>query len=306
MTFICEGATTALECVVCATPFEYRREAGPGRLRRFCSEQCRKERAKTYRKPPPAPPPLKRFTCAWCGEDGFATGPRKYHLGECLANGRDATRSAGGEYAPACRQEHTCGWCEKTFRPKRAGRTKFCGTECSRSWQAAVKRVTKRATFTVYRRPKPAPRPAPAPVTRYCPDCCTAPLQANAHRCGECKAIRADRAKHRGRERQKERRRADGSKAAQRKARKLKLRGVTVEMVNPITVLQRDKWTCQLCGIKTPRRLRGTYESRAPEIDHIVPISQGGEHSYSNVQCACRACNLSKSGRPLGQMRLFG
>jgi 5-methylcytosine-specific restriction endonuclease McrA len=99
---------------------------------------------------------------------------------------------------------------------------------------------------------------------------------------------------------------ASGSRAASRKARKLKQRGVTVELVNAVRILERDNWTCQLCGVKTPRKLRGTFDDRAPEVDHIRSLAEGGEHSYRNVQCACRKCNLAKSGRSKGQMLLFG
>jgi 5-methylcytosine-specific restriction endonuclease McrA len=99
---------------------------------------------------------------------------------------------------------------------------------------------------------------------------------------------------------------ASGQRAAQRKARKLKQRGASVEHVNPLKVLERDRWTCQLCGIKTPKGLRGTFDDRAPEVDHIVSLADGGEHSYRNTQCACRKCNLAKSGNSKGQLRLFG
>ncbi|MCA0032740.1 HNH endonuclease [Mesorhizobium sp. B263B2A] len=97
-----------------------------------------------------------------------------------------------------------------------------------------------------------------------------------------------------------------GQLAALRKARKLRLRGVTVETVNPIAVFDRDKWRCQLCGVKTPRKLRGKNQPTSPELDHILPLAVGGEHSYRNTQCACRSCNLAKSSKPLGQTRLFG
>lgn len=88
--------------------------------------------------------------------------------------------------------------------------------------------------------------------------------------------------------------------------RRTRVRAARVEPVNALTVLERDGWRCCLCGRSTPKRLRGTFDPRAPEIDHIVPIAAGGEHSYRNVQCACRECNIKKSGKPLGQMRLFG
>lgn len=95
-------------------------------------------------------------------------------------------------------------------------------------------------------------------------------------------------------------------RAINRVARKARQRGVSVEAVNPITVFDRDRWHCKLCGVSTPRRLRGTYHDRAPELDHIIPIAKGGEHSYLNTQCSCRKCNAEKSDRPLGQMLMFG
>jgi 5-methylcytosine-specific restriction endonuclease McrA len=85
----------------------------------------------------------------------------------------------------------------------------------------------------------------------------------------------------------------------------MQLRGATVELVDPIKVFERDGWRCQLCMRKTPARLRGSYDPRAPELDHIVPISKGGAHSYINTQCACRECNGKKLDRPLGQLRLI-
>jgi 5-methylcytosine-specific restriction endonuclease McrA len=91
-----------------------------------------------------------------------------------------------------------------------------------------------------------------------------------------------------------------------RAQRKAKLKAAWVERVDPLRVFDRDRWLCQLCGIKTPKSKRGTYEDDAPELDHIIPLSKGGEHSYRNTQCACRKCNGLKSDKPMGQMRLIG
>lgn len=88
--------------------------------------------------------------------------------------------------------------------------------------------------------------------------------------------------------------------------RKAVLVSVTIENVDPFKVFDRDKWICQLCGVHTPKRLRGTYEDIAPELDHIVPLSKGGDHSYVNTQCCCRCCNGEKSDKVVGQGRLFG
>lgn len=89
------------------------------------------------------------------------------------------------------------------------------------------------------------------------------------------------------------------------KARRRALeRGISADRIDPIKVFERDRWRCHLCGCKTPRRLRGTYEANAPELDHVVPLAAGGAHTWGNVKCACRKCNGSKASRPLGQLGL--
>ncbi len=59
-------------------------------------------------------------------------------------------------------------------------------------------------------------------------------------------------------------------------------------------VMVRDDHACQYCG------------SAADSIDHVVPRSRGGEHSWDNVVAACRPCNVRKRDRYLGEtsMRL--
>lgn len=89
--------------------------------------------------------------------------------------------------------------------------------------------------------------------------------------------------------------RAKAQKSAARMLRKAKERAAKVETVNPYRVFERDGWLCRLCGVPTPKAKRGTYEPDAPELDHVVPLSKGGDHSYANTQCACRRCNGAKS-----------
>ena len=88
------------------------------------------------------------------------------------------------------------------------------------------------------------------------------------------------------------------NKKAWRNKRKALERGARVaEAISPDFILERDKYRCYICGIKTPKRLRGTYEDNAPEVDHIIPLSKGGLHVESNLRCACRKCNGLKSDR---------
>src|SRR5690606_1218810 len=139
---------------------------------------------------------------------------------------------------PACHKTHVCRWCEVEFQPKRAGRTTFCCVECSVEWRAAVARVTKRAVYRVRVR-RPAEKPTPV---RLCRTCNEVPIGKGKQRCDSCKQVASAETRRRNREKMK----ASGMLRAYRKARKLRLRGVTVDLVNPLTVLERDKWRCQL------------------------------------------------------------
>jgi hypothetical protein len=64
--------------------------------------------------------------------------------------------------------------------------------------------------------------------------------------------------------------------------------------IDSLPILERDNWTCQLCGVETPRSLLGTTDPRAPELGHIVPVVAGGSHEAQNLRCECRGCNHFK------------
>lgn len=94
-------------------------------------------------------------------------------------------------------------------------------------------------------------------------------------------------------------------RAAWARSRQLRQKVATVDFVLPHDVFVRDGWRCQECGVKTLAELRGKARPKAPEVDHILPIALGGEHSMLNVQTLCRRCNGAKGARARGQMRLM-
>lgn len=57
-------------------------------------------------------------------------------------------------------------------------------------------------------------------------------------------------------------------------------------------VFGRDSHRCQYCG--------GPAES----IDHVVPRSRGGLHTWDNVVACCRRCNIHKGDRLPGEVGL--
>lgn len=57
--------------------------------------------------------------------------------------------------------------------------------------------------------------------------------------------------------------------------------------LNRKAVFARDGHICQYCG------------AAAENIDHVVPRSKGGTHTWDNVVAACRPCNMRKEDRLL-------
>ena len=75
-----------------------------------------------------------------------------------------------------------------------------------------------------------------------------------------------------------------------------RLTGALYEPIDFWKVYNRDGGICQICFIEVPRDLRGSQTNMlAPELEHIVPLSRGGNHIYANVRLAHRGCNNEKA-----------
>ncbi|MCU0566146.1 MAG: HNH endonuclease [Oculatellaceae cyanobacterium Prado106] len=61
-----------------------------------------------------------------------------------------------------------------------------------------------------------------------------------------------------------------------------------VPPVNRREVLRRDNHSCQYCGV-----------TKSLTLDHVIPRSKGGLHSWDNVVAACERCNSKKGDRLL-------
>jgi 5-methylcytosine-specific restriction endonuclease McrA len=96
-----------------------------------------------------------------------------------------------------------------------------------------------------------------------------------------------------------EEKRAQNSRHHQQR-RAAKAKAPHLEYVDLDVLFERDKGICQLCY----KRCRRSQASN----DHIIPLSEGGAHTYQNCVLAHRSCNSQKGNRHniAQQQRLFG
>lgn len=59
-----------------------------------------------------------------------------------------------------------------------------------------------------------------------------------------------------------------------------------------VLILQRDHYICQNCG---------TPAGASAHVDHIIPLSAGGENTDDNLQTLCHACHSRKTAGESGR-----
>ena len=68
-----------------------------------------------------------------------------------------------------------------------------------------------------------------------------------------------------------------------------------IERFDRHEVFDRDGWTCQECGCTCVDP--SPFALASATVDHIVPLSQGGNHTLANAQTLCLSCNSTKQDR---------
>jgi 5-methylcytosine-specific restriction endonuclease McrA len=259
-------------CAHCAARIVPRTNATNGlpsvRERKFCGTKCRqaaKDRKKAesrkasgYRKRLP----IVEVSCGGCGvtvlRHAGANDAARYCSIDCYHH---AIRAVGAEVAALRRIG--ARWADSPYTGKVSREAK------------ALRRIAQ-----YVERPRKTTRPCKR---------CGAPTVGTleiVRCCRRCKAEAARQA-----------RQTESGKAVRRihKAKRRAVeRGLDAERIDPIKVFERDGWRCYLCGIDTPRNLRGTCDPAAPELEHVIPLAAGGQHTWANVRCACRRCNSRK------------
>lgn len=216
----------------------------------------------------------------------------------------------------------TCQVCKATYCARADDRSPVCSRVCSGLFRRIAnerKRVVV-GDFTIVHFKRCCECNAPFVATndskRYCSEECAMqrqlrslreryiPVPSRAVSCAVCLSLfysKGGRARYCSKSCQKK-----GCASGGSHRKRARLAGVFYEPVNKIAVFNRDGWKCQICRKPTPKSKMGTNHPNAPTLDHRIAIANGGAHSYSNIQCACRSCNSVKSAGPaLGQLPLL-
>lgn len=139
------------------------------------------------------------------------------------------------------------------------------------------------------------------PTECTCKTCGELFIRQHARRSDRCQACseRIKKANVRKYQRKHERVRGKGSDYRKRARRA----GVEYMPLSRKKIYERDGYRCGICGRKVDATKKAPHP-RSPSLDHIVPLSKGGGHVESNVQCACWGCNVKKGAKAGGQLRL--
>lgn len=78
---------------------------------------------------------------------------------------------------------------------------------------------------------------------------------------------------------------------AARAARRARENKAASEAISKARVWARDRGICGICGKKADK---GNWH-----LDHVIPLSRGGTHTYGNVQVSHPFCNWKKGAKIL-------
>lgn len=134
-------------------------------------------------------------------------------------------------------------------------------------------------------------RPAKIHILRRCPGCKEPKQFSGTYCCKDC-YLQSDQYKLITRQ--------------VRHSRRARMRNAQIEDVDSLVIAQRDKYKCHICRKRVNMNLEHN-DKYSPTMDHLIPISLGGDHTYANIRLAHRTCNSSKGNRAVNeQLLLFG
>lgn len=181
-----------------------------------------------------------------------------------------------------CYSQKPCEFCTKLFSPYRLKNTRFCSTLCKKRWDYKSKnpRVEKKCNHcgNIF-------IPRGSNKAMYCSTKCN----AASVRCRiKGDMIRLESRRKRNRIYSK----TDNYRIGQinhKARRRCAEKNGNITLREWENILKNHSYKCVYCGTK----------ERKLTMDHVMPLSKGGEHNKSNIVPACQPCNSSKCNKIL-------
>lgn len=250
-------------CVVCEGPLT-------GRQRLVCSPTCRNRRVMA--------------STAW-------------REAKARSEAKPETQAHKRKAWEAGKEVRECAWCGKRWLTHPRHRSRYCSHRCAKTPQGGYPSCTippghpalpppplalprGASPFREKREAAPSRRGVRF-VSTHCRHCSKSYLVVGEYESSYC-SRRCYRSYHK----------------AQRRAQQLNARH---EVVNRVAVFKRDAWRCHLCGFDVLKRAADGYHPANPTVDHVVPLSLGGDHTMANLRTAHAICNSIKGNRPVAR-----
>ena len=171
--------------------------------------------------------------------------------------------------AAKAKQQRNCKQCNVRLIPSEYGFKEYCSVKCRK--RAGYLRFREREIAERIKNPRHCPvcdellPPESRPDKKFCSDSCKNTARS-------------------------------GTRMANRRLR-VTVKGVP-QRIDRVVIYERDGWVCQLCIEPIDRTLRYP-DPMSVSLDHVVPVSLGGDNSAENLQASHFRCNLKKGNRKI-------
>lgn len=245
----------------------------------YCSDECRKQSK------------IKISNCKVCGSEYIKDTPSVCCSDKCREiNSKNIVSDNNRKTLERLNRNIKCKVCDSEFIGR--GNVSFCSDKC--------RVINKRQKEQIKSRRKELKRQLKRIVSKKCPVCGeTFKGNGNKYFCSEdCRTLHRKRQK-------------SLSRVSKRFAGREIDKTVTLD-----SLIKRDNNICYICGSPCDSNdfdiINGytVCGNMYPSIDHVIPASKGGTHTWDNVKLAHRICNSHKCDslykeNKEGQMEMF-